>query len=100
MKNSQEMRNYNSFKHLLQNFDFNESFLNCDVNMALKSLKELYDDMIWRFCRVADNQFRKDMINVFRNQKNGHSEKASCGIISFKCFKRQYNQTYNDVHKQ
>uniref|UniRef100_K1PGA8 Uncharacterized protein n=1 Tax=Magallana gigas TaxID=29159 RepID=K1PGA8_MAGGI len=37
--------------------------------MALKSLKELYDDMIWRFCRVADNQFRKDMIKVFRKQK-------------------------------
>lgn len=60
---------FNSFKHLLQNFDFNESFLKCDVNMALKSLKELYDDMIWRFCRVADNQFRKDMIKVFRKQK-------------------------------
>lgn len=25
--------------------------------------------MTWRFCRVADNQFRKDMIKVFRNQK-------------------------------
>lgn len=38
--------------------------------MARTFLKELYFDLILRFCRVADNQFRKDLIKSFGRQKS------------------------------
>jgi hypothetical protein len=38
--------------------------------VARTFLKELYFDLILRFCRVADNQFRKDLIKSFGRQKS------------------------------
>lgn len=74
---------FEKYKHLLQNFEFNEEYVKCDESMALSSLKELYCDLVWRFCRVAENQFRKDMIRTFRKQKSEALKKrvtdAPCG---------------------
>ncbi|CAG2201406.1 unnamed protein product [Mytilus edulis] len=55
---------------LLQNFDLTATFVRVDEGIAMACLKDLYSDLILRFCRVSDNQFRKDVIKSFGMQKS------------------------------
>ena len=51
------------------NFDVNITCVGVDGDPARTSLKELYSDLILRYCGVADNQFRKDLMKNFGLQK-------------------------------
>ncbi|CAC5408437.1 unnamed protein product [Mytilus coruscus] len=59
---------FTNFQKLLQNFDLTATFVRVDEDLAMACLKELYSDLILRFCRVSDNQFRKDLIKSFGMQ--------------------------------
>ncbi|CAC5386230.1 unnamed protein product [Mytilus coruscus] len=61
---------FTNFQKLLQNFDLTATFVRVDEDLAMACLKELYSDLILRFCRVSDNQFRKDLIKSFGMQKS------------------------------
>ncbi|CAC5398510.1 PIF1 [Mytilus coruscus] len=61
---------FTNFQKLLQNFDLTATFVRVDEDLAMACLKELYSDLILRFCRISDNQFRKDLIKSFGMQKS------------------------------
>ncbi|VDI27813.1 Hypothetical predicted protein [Mytilus galloprovincialis] len=61
---------FSNFQKLLQNFDLTATFVRVDEDLAMACLKALYSDLILRFCRVSDNQFRKDLIKSFGMQKS------------------------------
>ncbi|VDI04295.1 Hypothetical predicted protein [Mytilus galloprovincialis] len=61
---------FTNFQKLLQNFDLTATFVRVDEDLAMACLKDLYSDLILRFCRVSDNQFRKDLIKSFGMQKS------------------------------
>lgn len=54
---------FNKWRILFQSFEQSDKYLFIDKDSADHCLRELYSDIIQRFCRVADNQFRKDFIH-------------------------------------
>lgn len=72
---------FHSFKTLLQNFNMNASlsYVHVDESLTITCLKEIYEELIIRFCRVADNQFRKNLIMSFGLQKTEALRKRVVG---------------------
>lgn len=61
---------FRKFKLLLDDFDINDTHVRLDEELRVSALKELYEDIIWRFCRVKNNQFRKDLIRSLRKEQS------------------------------
>ena len=61
---------FRKFKLLLDDFDINDTHVRLDEELRVSALKELYEDIIWRFCRVENNQFRKDLIRSLRKEQS------------------------------
>jgi peptide subunit release factor 1 (eRF1) len=56
---------------LLTNFDLDVTYLRVDKELADLSIKELFSDLIWRFCRTSsDDQIRKAMLRTFKKQRS------------------------------
>jgi hypothetical protein len=55
---------------LLANFDLDVTYLRVDKELADLSIKELFSDLIWRFCRISNDQFRKDMLRTLKKQQS------------------------------
>lgn len=61
---------FKRFQSLLTNFDLDVTYLRVDKELADLSIKELFSDLIWRFCRISNDQFRKDMLRTLKKQKS------------------------------
>jgi len=61
---------FEKFKNLMQNLDLNVTYIRVDEALAQSCLQGLFADLIVRFCHVADNQFRKDLIRSFALSKS------------------------------
>ena len=55
---------------MLTHFDLDVTYLRVDKELADLSIKELFSDLIWRFCRISNDQFRKDMLRTLKKQKS------------------------------
>lgn len=53
----------NKWRHLFNGFELSDKYLLMNDQNTGNYLHELYDDVNKRFCRVADNQFRKDILH-------------------------------------
>jgi hypothetical protein len=53
---------FKRFQSLLTHFDLDVTYLRVDKELADLSIKELFSDLIWRCCRISNDQFRKDML--------------------------------------
>jgi hypothetical protein len=61
---------FRKFKLLLDDLDINDTHVRLDEELRASALKELDEDIIWRFCRVENNQFRKDLIRSLRKEQS------------------------------
>ena len=51
-------------------FDLDVTYLRVDTELADLIIKELFSDLIWRFCRISNDLVRKDMLRSLKNQKS------------------------------
>lgn len=61
---------FRKFKLLLDDFEINDTHVRLDEELRVSASTELYGDIIWRFCRVENNQFRKDLIRSLRKEQS------------------------------
>ncbi|KAJ8310830.1 hypothetical protein KUTeg_012695 [Tegillarca granosa] len=61
---------FNKWRNLFSKFEILDKYLFTSVKNAENSLQELYADVILRFCRIADNQFRKDILHQVGKTKS------------------------------
>ena len=50
---------FNIWRNIFQTFDYSDNYLHVVNETSEMCLQELYEDIIKRFCRIANNQFRK-----------------------------------------
>jgi len=85
---------------LLTNFDLDVTYLRVDKELADLSIKELFSDLIWRFCRTSsDDQIRKSMLRTFKKQRSdmvlvrgGSLDKSSA------CFRPYSQSCHQETH--
>ncbi|CAG2199801.1 PIF1 [Mytilus edulis] len=95
---------FNIWRILFQSFDYCNNYLRIVHQTAEQCLHELFEDVVHRFCRIADNQFRKDFLMTVGKSKteslrkrvdSKHSKTVAPSILNMK-------NIYNDksVSKQ
>ena len=60
---------FNIWRILFQSFDYCNNYLRFVHQTAEQCLHELFEDVVHRFCRIADNQFRKDFLMTVGKSK-------------------------------
>ncbi|KAJ8319972.1 hypothetical protein KUTeg_001559 [Tegillarca granosa] len=68
---------FNKWRNLFSKFEISDKYLFTSVKNAENCLQELYADVIFRFCRIADNQFRKDILHQVGKKNRSDSAKGS-----------------------
>ena len=66
---------FHSWRNLFGQIDVSETYLQIPQEVAEICLHELYEDMIKRFCKIADNQFRKDTLSKIGRTKTDRLRK-------------------------
>lgn len=60
---------FENWKNLFSDFEIAESIVRIPSDDALECLNELFIDIVERFCKIADNEFRKQLLRDFGKKK-------------------------------
>ena len=78
---------FNIWKNLFTGFDLKDSIFKVNIEDANECLLELFKDLIERFCKIADNEFRGRILRVLHKTKSERLRKrvdskknASCTL--------------------
>ncbi|XP_071166174.1 uncharacterized protein [Mytilus edulis] len=102
----QDSNLFTSWRNLFATFENlnTSSYLPNDQESSESCLKELYNDIIERFCRIADNQFRKDFLVTYGKQKTERLRKRvdsktnSSSVLTMKCINQDKSKSKISSH--
>lgn len=64
-----------NWRNLFSDFEIAESIVRISSDDALECLNELFIDLVERFCKIADNEFRKQLLRDFDKNKTERLQK-------------------------
>ncbi|CAG2207257.1 PIF1 [Mytilus edulis] len=102
----QDSNLFTSWRNLFATFENlnDSSYLPNDQESSESCLIELYNDIIERFCRIADNQFRKDFLVTYGKQKTERLRKRvdsktnSSSVLTMKCINQDKSKSKISSH--
>ena len=90
---------------MFEDFDFCDCYFLVAQQLAHLFLRELFEDIINRFCRIADNLFRKDILTKIRKIKTDRLRKQvdfkqpiSVQAVNMKAFLNDKSEGKQSTH--